>query len=155
MLPVREEELSVFADFHQFYLWDSGVDPKAPEDWSNEDVSNMVKQTKNVLVVCPIRNVSVPVRISLFETRPLFNLDRYDHVVLGSLELPSGQLQLHESTGQSVLEWKLDPGTYGVLVLFSGLRSTSANNLEGQDQYHVVLWPGLIKSLEVLKNWNA
>lgn len=155
MRAQREAELEVFADYHQFYVWDGGVEPLAPEDWSDEDVTNRAKVAENVFVVCPVRDMTVPVRISLLNSEPALDMKRYDHVVQGSVALPTGQLQVHECTGGEVLAWKVKPGTYRVLALFSGLGTLSANGLEGQDTYHVALWPGAPVPLEVLKQWSG
>lgn len=154
MRAQRESELEIFADYHQFYVWDGGVNPQAPEDWTDEDVTKRAKMAEHVFVVCPVRNMTVPVRVTLLEREPKIELGRYDHVVQGSVALPTGQLQVHECTGGEVLVWKVKPGGYRVLALFSGLGTLSSNGLEGQDSYHVVLWPGSAAPLKVLKQWS-
>jgi len=154
MQAQREAELEVFADYHQFYVWDGGVDPQAPEVWSEEDVTNRAKVAEHVFVVCPLRNMNVPVRVTLLSAEPAQDLARYDHAVQGSLALPTGQLQVHECTGGVVLTWKVEPGTYRVLALFAGLGSLSPDGLDGQDTYHVILWPGAAVPLKVLKQWS-
>ena len=150
----HEAEIAVFADYHQFYLWDSGADPRAPETWSDEDVTHRAKVAEHVFVVCPLRNMTVPVRVSLVTAEPALDLARYDHAVEASLALPTGQLQVHECTGGEALAWKLTPGTYRVLALFSGLGSISSDGLSGHDSYHVVLWPGSAVPLKVFKQWS-
>jgi hypothetical protein len=50
---LREADVEVFADYHQFYVWDGGVGASAPEDWSEEDLANRAKMGEHVLVVCP------------------------------------------------------------------------------------------------------
>ena len=154
MQPQREAEVEVFADYHQFYVWDAGMDPVAPEDWSDRDVANRAKTAEHVLVVCPVRNMTVPVRISLYAKEPAFDLSLYDHVVRASVALPTGQLQVHECTGSEVLAWKVEPGTYRVLALFAGLNTLSDDGLEGQDTYHVALWLGQPAPLQVVKEWS-
>ena len=154
MCEPRDADLEVFADYHQFYLWDGGVSPQAPETWSDNDVANRAKVAEHVFVVCPLRNMVVPVRVSLQNAEPAVDLRRYDHVVQASLALPTGQLQVHECTGGEALAWKVEPGTYRVLALFSGLGTLSADGLEGQDKYHLVLWPGSVVPLKVLKQWS-
>lgn len=154
MRAEREAELEVFADYHQFYVWDGGKDPQAPEDWSDEDVANRAKVAEHVFVVCPVRNMTVPVRVSFLNAEPALELECYDHVVQASVAVPTGQLQVCECTGGEVLAWKVEPGTYRVLALFSGLDTLSPDGLEGQDRYHVMLWPGAAVPLKVLKQWS-
>jgi hypothetical protein len=150
----RQAEINVFADYHQFYVWDGGMNLQAPEDWTDQDVMNRAKVAEHVFVVCPLRNMTVPVRVSLFSAKPELEFARYDHAVQASLAVPTGQLQVHECTGGEVLAWKVKPGTYRALALFSGLGSISSDGLEGQDTYHVALWPGSSMPLEVLKQWS-
>ena len=33
----------VFADYHQFYVQDGGINPEAPTDWTDEDVERRAK----------------------------------------------------------------------------------------------------------------
>jgi len=37
------EALQVFADYHQFYLWDSAMTNQAPDDYTAEDVKRRIK----------------------------------------------------------------------------------------------------------------
>ena len=152
---LREADVEVFADYHQFYVWDAGMGLVAPEDWSEQDVTNRAKMAEHVLVVCPVRNMTVPVRITLHAGEPAFDLSNYDHAVRASVTLPTGQLQVHECTGGEVLTWKVEPGTYCALVLFTGLGTLSSDGLEGQDAYQVALWPGDPMSLQVVRQWLA
>lgn len=90
MLTMHRAELLVFADFHQFYLMDGGVAPEAPIEWSDQDINLRVKVASNVVVVCPVRNMSVPVTIEVCSAEPSVNLDEFDQVVRCSINLPTG-----------------------------------------------------------------
>src|SRR5215471_5201358 len=65
--------LEVFADYFQFYVWDAGVSPLAPEDYTDEDVRRRVKVAPNVVVVLPVRNMTVPVEVELHAGDPGFD----------------------------------------------------------------------------------
>ena len=155
MHVLREANVEVFADYNQFYVWDAGKNPQAPEAWSEEDIANRTKVAEHVLVVCPVRNMTVPFRLTLHLDEPAFDLSNYDHAVRASVALPTGQLQVHECTGGEVLAWKVTPGTYGALVLFAGLGTLSSDGFEGQDAYQVALWPSEPVPLQVLKRWSG
>jgi hypothetical protein len=148
---VQAHDLQVFADYHQFYVWDAGVEPMAPEDYTDEDLTRMVKVAPNVVVIQPVRNMTVPVRVELHETDPGCDVSAWDHVVECSLELPTGQLQVHECTGGAKLDMQVAAGAYRVRALFVGLDSLSPTGLEGDDHYVVVLWPGEAQRLRVIK----
>src|SRR5690349_3402075 len=121
MSLLHRAELEIFADYHQFYVWDGGVDPQAPEEWSEADVERAVKVAEHVVVVCPIRNMNVPVELEVRTSEPSYHLAAHDHVVLCTLRISSGQLQVHECTGGEKLRLSVAPGVYKVLVLFSNL----------------------------------
>jgi hypothetical protein len=151
---LHRAELEVFADYHQFYIQDGGINPAAPTDWSEEDVAHRVKVAANVVVVCPVRNMSVPVEVEVSTTEPSVDVGAYDHVVRCSLSLPTGYLQVHECTGGERLRLSVQAGTYSVLVLFSALGSLSEDGLEGEDRYRIFLWPGRELPLMVVKAWS-
>jgi len=151
---VQKQALKIFADYHQFYVWDQQVEPEAPTDWTEADVARRLKAAPNVVVISPVRNMTVPVEVEVHEAEPPFQVDAWDHIAECSLDLPSGQLQVHECTGGPVANFKVRPGTYRVRAFYGGLASLSADGLEGKDHYLVVLWPAPPTELFVLKEWK-
>ncbi len=150
---IRRETIEVFADYYQFYVQDGQVNPPAPEDWTDSDVAHRAKAAQNVVALCPVRNMTVPVEVELHASEPDFNAEEADHLVRCSLALPTGHLQVHECTGSSVLNWHIDAGNYQMLAVFSGLGSLSADGLDGEDRYRVLLWPGPERALSVSRKW--
>jgi hypothetical protein len=148
-------DLQVFADYHQFYIWDGGTDPLAPVDYTDDDLRNRVKVALHVIVIQPMRNMTVPVRIEVRDTDPGWDPSSWDHVVECSLKLPTGHLEVHECTGAAQLDLRLAPGTYRVRVLFAGLDSLSSSGLEGNDRYVALVWPGDEQPLRVLKQYAS
>jgi hypothetical protein len=148
----QAHEIEVFADYHQFYLWDAGMNPQAPEEYTDEDVERMVKVAPHVVVVQPVRNSTVPVRVEVHDRDPGWDPDGWDHVVECSLDVSTGHLQVHECTGSPRLDLQITPGSYRVRVLFTGLDAISNNGLEGDDRYVVSLWPAEARALRVLKH---
>jgi len=152
---MSRHSLKVFADYNQFYLWDAGVNPAAPEDYTDEDVRGMVKVAPCVVVVQPVRNMEVPVELLLHEQDPGFEPSNWDHVAECALNLPTGQLQIHECTGQPVLDLLVPHGIYQARVLFAGLSTLSDDGLEGDDRYRIDLWPGPPRELRIIKQWEG
>lgn len=152
---LHRASLVVFADYHQFYLADGGTQWSAPEDWTDEDLQNGGKVTEMVVAVAPARNVNVPVELEVFDEAQQIDLQGVDHAFSCSLSLPTGHLQLHECTGPERLYVSVPKGQYEVHVLFRSLARISDDGLEGDDSYKVLLWPGIHRQLEVLKQWSG
>lgn len=114
---IRTESIEVFADYHQLYIQDGVASPHAPENWTDADVANRAKVAASVVVVCPVRNMTVPVQVELHDVAPQLQNSKAGHLVECSLALPSGHLQVPECTGGAVLNWQLEPGQYEVAVL--------------------------------------
>lgn len=150
MLESRSFE--VFADYHQFYLWDRDVEPMAPVDYDDVDVQRRLKVGPNVVIVQPLRNTTVPVTLEIHEAEPEFDPHKWDHIVEGSLQLPTGNLQVHECTGGPVADVSLAPGSYRVRAFFGGL--CSVDGLDGDDHYKVVVWPSIESDVRVIKEWR-
>ena len=146
---------TVFADYHQFYVWDAGVGMTAPEDYTSQDVERMVKVVENVVVIQPVRNLGVPVELEVHLSDPGCDLALWDHVVECALALPTGRLQVHECTGGPVLDLPVERGIYEARLLFAGLSTLSADGLDGSDHYRIELWPGSKRELSVVKQWRA
>jgi len=87
---MQAHEMEVFADYHQFYVWDAGMNPQAPEEHTDEDVGRMVKVAPHVVVVQPVRNTTVPVRVEVHDRDPGWKPDGWDHVVECSLDVSTG-----------------------------------------------------------------
>ncbi|REK88251.1 hypothetical protein DY245_22375 [Streptomyces inhibens] len=65
-----------------------------------------------------------------------------EHVTQASLALPSGRLLISmQEFDDELPRIRLTPGTYAVRVYSNGLHTISEDGLDGEDRYHVVLWP--------------
>ncbi|WP_279359620.1 hypothetical protein [Methylobacterium indicum] len=145
----------IFADYHQIYLWDHGVRPDAPTDYTDADTVRRIKAAPFVVVIQPERNTEVPVAIEVVRTAPPLDLDRWDHVAEASLALPSGRLEIHECTGGSVDILSVPPGTYRVRTAHGGLATIDPDGLDGRDHYRIVLWPAPVAEIAILKQYTG
>src|SRR5688572_23804960 len=109
-MQLQRQQFELFADYHQFYLWDHGMNPRAPEDYTEEDVSRRIKTGPNVFVIQPERNMTVRVEVEIHDAEPPYELGPWDHIAEGSLHVPTGQLHVEECTGGTVAEFKVEPG---------------------------------------------
>ena len=150
----QHKSFELFADYHQFYLWDRGMHPKAPEDYTDEDTRLRIKTGPHVLVIQPERNMTVAVEVEIHDAEPPCDADRWDHIAEASLHLPTGQLQVHECTGGPVADFCVEPGWYRVRSHHGGLDTIDESGLEGNDHYLAVLWPAPPAELRVIKQWE-
>jgi hypothetical protein len=152
---MQRESFTVFADYHQFYLWDKQVGPDAAEDYSEMDIENRIKVAPNVFVVQPERNVEVPVTVEIHDEEPAFDPTQWDHIAEASLHLPSGQLEVHECTGGPVANFQVNPGWYRVRSFHGGFATIDPRTYEGSDHYLVVFWPASSSELLVTKQYRS
>jgi len=84
---MQQQSFNLLADYYQFYLWDEGIGPDAPTEWSDEDIARRLKSASNILVVCPVRNWTVSVTVQVHETEPAYDAKDWDHIAETSLDL--------------------------------------------------------------------
>src|SRR6266403_3234325 len=139
-IPRHRCRLGVFADYHQFYVWDpetSGC--HAPEDWSDKDIADRAKVAPGVVVICPVRNMEVPVEVGIWNSEPQVIFDAWQHVIEAPLAT-AGLIEIHECTGGSHAVFSIEPGDYIVRALYRGLDTLSKDGLEGKDFYEIQIW---------------
>jgi hypothetical protein len=80
IVRLQHKAFELFADYHPFYLWDRGMNRKAPVDYKEEDVQRRVKPEPHVFVIQPERNRTVAVEIEVHDAEPAYNSDEWDHI---------------------------------------------------------------------------
>jgi hypothetical protein len=153
VVRLQHRAFDVFADYHQFYLWDRGMTDQAPENYTDEDVRRRIKTGPHVVVIQPERNTTVPVEVEVHDADPGFDPAAWDHIAEASLHLPSGRLQIHECTGGPVAEFEVSPAWYRVRSMGGGFATIDESGLEGSDHYRAVLWPAPPDEVRVVKQW--
>jgi hypothetical protein len=143
----------LFADYHQFYVQDKDVDGNLSNAWTDEAVERLLAVAPGTVGIGTVRNVDVPVTIAVLEREPVLDADKFDQVVECSISVQSGIIVAAGCTDYfpNAARIKVAPGTYRVRASFEGLDSVSADGLEGNDHYHLQLWPAVMGSVEILK----
>lgn len=152
-MRLQHRAFNVFADYHQFYVWDQGMTAEAPTDYTDEDVRRRIKTVPYVVVIQPERNMTVAVEVEVHDSDPGFDPAAWDHIAEASLHLRTGRLQVHECTGGPVAEFKVPAGWYRVRSLGGGFTSIDESGLEGEDHYRLVLWPAPAGEVQIVKQW--
>ncbi|MHA3774783.1 hypothetical protein ACXR0O_24945 [Verrucomicrobiota bacterium sgz303538] len=146
--------LSIFADYNQFYVWDpntAGYFP--PTDWSEEDVANRAKPAPGIVVICPVRNMNVPVEVGIWDSAPQAIFSHWQHVIEAPLST-TGRIEIDQCTGNPQAGFTVEPGDYTVRALFRGLDTLSDDGLGGKDFYAVQIWRSPCAGLRVIRRWE-
>jgi len=146
-------ELTLFADYHQFYIQDESADGNLSNAWTDDAVKRLLAVAPGTVGIGTVRNVDVPVTISILEREPAFDPEEFDQVVECSVAVESGSIVAAGCTDYfpDAMRIKIPSGLYRVRASFERLDSVSADGLEGNDQYHLQLWPSPMGPVEILK----
>jgi hypothetical protein len=146
-------ELTLFADYYQFYMQDESADGNLADAWTNDAGERLLAVAPGTVGIGTVRNVDVPVSISILEGPPQFDPEAFDHVVECSVDVASGTLVAAGCTDYfpDAMRIAIPSGSYRVRASFEGLDSVSFDGLEGNDRYHLQLWPAPMRPVEVLK----
>jgi hypothetical protein len=153
-IPQHRCRLSIFADYNQFYVLDPGKSgSQAPEHWSDRDVANRAMIAPGVVVICPIRNMEVPVEVGIWDSEPQVIFAAWQHVIEAPLDT-GGLIEIHECTGGSKACFRVERGEYTVRALYRGLDTLSEDGLQGEDFYEIQIWKSPCTSLRVISRWE-
>jgi len=137
-------ELTVFADYHQFYLQDDDERfGNLSDAWTPEATERLLAVSEHVVGIGTVRNMEVPVRIEVGSQLPNLDPSQWDKVNRTSLVCNTGRIVVAGCTDYfpDARRLSVNPGTYDVLVGYKGLLSLSEDGLEGDDSYHIFLAP--------------
>src|SRR5258708_5173141 len=110
--------LAIFADYHQFYVWDPDASRRqAPEQWTDQDVADRAKAVPGVVVICPVRNMEVSVEVGIWNSEPQVIFGAWQHVVEAPLAR-TGLIEIHECTGGSPTWFTVQPRAYPPPALY-------------------------------------
>ncbi|OLU20635.1 hypothetical protein BVH01_01455 [Pseudomonas sp. PA1(2017)] len=146
-------QLTLFADYHQFYLQDETASGDLSQAWSSEAVERMLAVADGVVGFGTLRNMQVGVTLEMLEEPPASDTAGFDHVVEGSLDARSGTLVVAGCTDYfpDAARFALAPGIYRVRLSISGADTLSEDGLDGEDHYLVQLWQAPLAEPAVLK----
>jgi len=146
-------KIDFWTSHHQFYIVDKSSPFRADSDdfWSAQASEDKLAIEGGILGVGTECYGHVNGDIHTLDTAPTEeDLSTYDHVVEGSLILPSGILQVFACLDKiPIIELELPPVTYRVRVYSSNLSSVDGDS--GDDYYRVRIWPEVYVQRRVLR----
>lgn len=156
MDAAETRELSVFADYNVFFLLAEPTQlPSAKDRWIDEVLAHMIAVRPGAICIGTARRTDVPVTVEIRTTEPESDLANWDHVTEASIDTPTGALQVVGGSDNTSNAPRLtvSPASYRVRVYAPGFNTISADGLDGDDRYHLVLWPGTAQPPRVLKRY--
>ncbi|MHC2437519.1 hypothetical protein [Bradyrhizobium sp. USDA 4451] len=154
---MKSLELSLFADYFQFYIQDEPASGDLSAAWTEEATDRMLAIAPGTVGIGTVRNMDVPVTVTLLEQEPDDDSANWDHVVEASLDVASGRVVIAGCTDYfpDAVRIETPPGSYRVRVSYGALDTLSENGLEGDDHYRLQLWPAAPIAVRVLKQRSA
>jgi hypothetical protein len=156
----KAHRFTLYADYHQFYVEDVQTDPAqsaAPEFWSQEAFERGLAVARDMIAVGTARYGVVQVELEIADAEPDADLEDWDQINECGIELHSGTLLVRGCTqdAESAQRFDVTPGSYRVRVFYGNLDTGDTDAEEGDDRYHVVLWPGEVVAPRVLKSYES
>jgi hypothetical protein len=144
---------NLFADYFQFYLQDEAIDGDLSDSWTDEAVTRLLAVSRGTVGVGTVRNMEVPVTLEVLVSEPPLDVVAYDHIVECSLSVAGRNLVIAGCTDYlpEAARIQIEPGSYRVRACFSGLESLSEDGLDGEDRYHLQIWPAPPADVAVIK----
>jgi hypothetical protein len=139
-----KQKYEIFADYHQFYIQDD--DEKYGDlslAWTPEAVDRLLAMGPHVVGIGTARNMPVPVTIEISEAEPEVSGQEFDRTNDYNIEVRSGRLVLAGCTDYfpDAVRVHCSPGMYNVRIGYKNLDTISDDGLDGDDSYHLFLWP--------------
>lgn len=89
---MKSFELSLFADYFQFYIQDEPASGDLSEAWTEEATDRLLAVAPGTIGVGTVRNMDVPVVVQIHRGEPDDDFAEWDHVVEASVDVASGAL---------------------------------------------------------------
>lgn len=126
------------------------------EAWNDEEMSSMLCVGKSFMIIGTVQRIQAPFSIEILRDKPPLNLDEWNHVNECSIEVESGLLVSGDfDTEGEMIRIDLEKGIYQAFVCYAGLGVVSRDELDGEESYHVLLWPASTHvPKRVLKQWR-
>lgn len=152
----RTFEYNLFADYHQFYIQDEGVEGDLGDSWTSEATARDLAVAPGTIGIGTVRNATVPVVVEIMDGKPDDDMNSWDQVTECSIEVTSGRLVVAGCTDYfpDAARIYISSGSYRARIYSGSLNSLSDDGLNGHDHYRVALWCAAPGPMLVLKTYS-
>jgi hypothetical protein len=147
---MKRYSYNIFANYYQFYLQDDDISKgDLSQAWDQTAVDRLLAVGPYVVGIGTARNMPVPVTIEVHEAKPNIDLAEWDRANLCSI----GQIVVAGCTDYfpDATRIAIEPGSYKVIVCYKNLDKISKDGIEGEDSYHIFIYPGPEQAVASLK----
>jgi hypothetical protein len=150
---MKSFELTLFADYFQFYIQDEAANGDLSDAWNKETTERLLALAPGTVGIGTVRNMDVPVTVEILEHAPDDDSSEWDHVVEASLDVESGRIVIAGCTDYfpDAIRIEVSPGTYRVRASYGALDTLSEDGLSGDDRYRLQLWLATSTAVRILK----
>ena len=146
-MPNEAYSFVINAWYYQFYLEDANAHPAYEELWTQQAYEDRVAAGPGIIAVGTARyGVGIPLLIEIQDSEPAREASsEWEHIVECSIHVAAGRLLLTnpDSFGTNVPQIDIAPDTYRARIYYAELDSIrGGGDLDGDDHYRIVLWPG-------------
>jgi hypothetical protein len=150
---MKSFELSMFADYFQFYIQDEAATGDLSQAWNEEATDRLLATAPGTIGIGTARNMDVPVTVDILEHEPDDDSSEWDHVVEAGFDVTSGRIVIAGCTDDfpEAVRIEVPAGTYRVRVSYGSLNTVSKDGLSGDDRYRLQLWLAAPTAVRILK----
>src|SRR5262245_10593636 len=88
----QRHELTLWADYHQFYLRDENAKGDLSESWTKEAVVRLLALADGTIGVGTVDDRFVAVTVNVLPSTPADDLEAWEHVTECSIKVTSGRI---------------------------------------------------------------
>ncbi len=146
-------EIAVFADYFQFYVQDEAANEDFGPLWTDDAVERLIAVAECSVGIGTVRNMAVPIVVSLHQEEPEDDFREWDLVNECSFTVRSGRIAVLGCTDAlpEAARLSVPAGPYRLRASYVGLDSLSEDGLDGDDFYRLQIWPAPLAGLRTLK----
>jgi hypothetical protein len=132
---------------HLFVLTD---EEEWPADFTDQAIRDRAFVHSNGLALHTDDDLAVRFKLEVLAAAPA-SPPSAQHVVEGSVEVPTGDLFVISVPTGDVGTFLLSPGTYQFQLCVEGLEASRRCQGDGREVLTLILWPGAARKLQVVK----
>lgn len=122
----------VDSTYRQFYVADAGLDPDAPEDWSDTHLQQHFNALKNIVALCTKGDITARV-LCCPPGKNYDGKESPDFEARTTVTIETGRLGVFGWPRETLEEFQVEPGVYN--ITFRGFK---LSEVDSEGDYYVV-----------------